>query len=169
MKIKEVLLGIIIAAVFFMFCVFGTKLIYDVPKYDDYCNYSKFAYPTAYDKVNLSDAELRAQQEQYDAYYSKCAADYDLENKKYSKNMFIISLVFGIIIILGSALLINTLSISGGLMLGSFIFMLYGTGRYWNYMDDLLRFFILGIALISLIYAAYLINNKSKQKNKRKK
>lgn len=172
MKIKEVLLGVIIAAVFFMFCVFGTKLIYDIPKYENYCDSSKMNYPTAYDKVNLTDAELRAQQEKYDAYYSECSKNYDSVNRDYSKKMFIISLIFGIAVIIFCTLFIDIGSITGGLMLGSLIFIIYGTGKYWNYMDDLLRFIVLGLALGILIYVAYWANKKSnniKQKTKQNK
>jgi len=45
-------------------------------------------------------------------------------------------------------------------MLGSLVFIIYGTGRYWNYMDDLMRFIILGISLGILIYIAYWISKK---------
>jgi hypothetical protein len=36
MDIKEIILGLIIAVVFLMFSVYGTKLIYPEPMYDDY-------------------------------------------------------------------------------------------------------------------------------------
>lgn len=170
MKIKEVLLGIIIAVVFLMFCVFGTKLIYDAPEYEKYCDYSKINAPTAYDKTNLSQAELQEQQEEYNKIYEECSKEYELANKNYSKNMFIISLVFGLLVIIICTIWIDIGSISGGLMFGSLMFIIYGTGRYWEYMDDLLRFIILGIALAILIYVAYWINKRtSKKENKQNK
>jgi uncharacterized membrane protein len=157
MKIKEILLGIAIAIIFLMFCVFGTKLIYDSPKYEDYCDYDKI-YPTANDKINLNDSEIQAQEKMY----MECSENYDLANKDYSKNMFVISLIFGIFVIIFCTIFINTNSISGGLMLGSLMFIISGTGRYWNYMDDVMRFIILGIALGVLIYAAYWISKRKK-------
>ena len=165
MKIKEILLGLVIAVIFLMFCVFGTKLIYDTPKYERYCDYSKMNYPTASDKINLSGSELQAQQEAQDQIYRECSEKYDLANKDYSKNMFIISLVFGILVIIICTIFVEIGSISGGLMFGSLMFIIYGTGRYWNYMDDLLRFIVLGIALIILIYVAYWVNKKTNKKN----
>jgi hypothetical protein len=165
MKIKEILLGIIIAVIFLMICVFGTKLIYDTPKYEDYCNYSKInAIPTALDKTNLSQAELQAQSIAQQAEYDACSKAYDAANKDYSKKMFIISLIFGILVIIISTVFIEVNSISGGLMLGSIIFVIYGTARYWSYMDDLTRFILLCVVLGILIYLAYWASKKMDNK-----
>jgi len=156
-------LGIIIAVVFLMFCVFGTKLIYDTPKYEDYCDYSKINYPI-YDKGNLSDPEFQEQQKEYDKYYKECSEKYDLANKNYSKNLFIISLAFGLLVIIICTIWIEINSISGGLMFGSLMFIIYGTSRYWTYMDDLLRFIVLGVALAILLYVAYWVNKRASKK-----
>jgi hypothetical protein len=159
MKIKDILLGISIAVIFLMFCVFGTKLIYDSPKYEDYCNYSEIN-PTVYDKANVNESEFLIEEKLREDKYKECSEKYEVANKNYSKNMFIISLIFGILIIILCTIFININSISGGLMLGSLMFLIYGTGRYWNYMDDLMRFIILGLALGALIYVAYWINQR---------
>ncbi|HOU79151.1 MAG TPA: hypothetical protein PK255_01025, partial [Candidatus Pacearchaeota archaeon] len=155
MKIKEIILGIAIAIIFLMFCVFGTKLIYDEPKYEDYCDYQEFSET---DYINES---------YYTQVYRECSDKYNEANKDYSKKMFIISLIFGILVIVGCTIFISTNSISGGLMFGSLMFIIYGTGRYWNYMDDLVRFIILSIALVVLIYVSYWTSKKMKDGNKR--
>jgi len=56
-------------------------------------------------------------------------------------------------------------------MFGSLMFIIYGTGRYWDYMDDFMRFIIVGIALGILIYVAYWTNKRmnSKKTDKNKK
>ena len=155
MKIKEIILGIAITIIFLMFCVFGTKLIYDEPKYEDYCDYQEFSET---DYINES---------YYTQVYRECSDKYNEANKDYSKKMFIISLIFGILVIVGCTIFISTNSISGGLMFGSLMFIIYGTGRYWNYMDDLVRFIILSIALVVLIYVSYWTSKKMKDGNKR--
>ncbi len=155
MKIKEIILGIARAIIFLMFCVFGTKLIYDEPKYEDYCDYQEFSET---DYINES---------YYTQVYRECSDKYNEANKDYSKKMFIISLIFGILVIVGCTIFISTNSISGGLMFGSLMFIIYGTGRYWNYMDDLVRFIILSIALVVLIYVSYWTSKKMKDGNKR--
>lgn len=157
-KIKEILLGIAIAIIFLMFCVFGTKLIYDTPKYEDYCDYNELG---KIDYINNSDY--------YNQQYEECSEKYDIANKNYSKNMFIISLIFGILVIITCVIFIEINSISGGLMLGSLMFIIQGTGRYWNYMDDLMRFIILAVALGVLIYVAYWMNKRRERENKTKK
>jgi hypothetical protein len=167
-KIKEILLGIVISVIFLMFCVFGTKLIYDTPKYETYCDYNNMV-PTAYDKMNLNDSELQAQDQAQQEIYKKCSENYEIANKKYSKNMFIISLIFGLLVIIICTIFVNINSISGGLMFGSLMFILYGTGRSWSYMDDLTRFIILGFSLGILIYVAYWISKKSEKSNKTRK
>jgi len=157
---KEILLGIIISIIFLMFCVFGTKLIYDTPKYEDYCDYGTLG------KINpLNDSQIQIQQE----LEKQCFEKYDTANKDYSKKMFVISLIFGLLVIIICTIFININSILGGLMFGSLMFIIYGTGRYWNYMDDLMRFIILGVCLVILIYVAYWINKKKNNKNKQKR
>lgn len=160
MKIKLVLLGIIIGVVLLMFLVFGSKLIYETPQYEDYCDYNN-----KYVSGNLSDSELQAQNE----YFRACGESYDEANETYSKNMFILSLIVGILIIVSSAIWIETNSISGGLMFGSLMFVVYGTGSYWRYMNDWIRFIVLGIALGILIYVGYWLGNMEKRKVKRKR
>jgi hypothetical protein len=74
MKIKEILLGIIISIIFLMFCVFGMKLIYDTPEYEDYCDYEKLNSINT--TTNYSDYQEMSQQ---------CSEGYDLAEKNYSK------------------------------------------------------------------------------------
>jgi hypothetical protein len=152
-----VLLGIIIGVVLLMFLVFGTKLIYDTPNYEDYCDYGKYL-PTD----NMSDSEIKIQNE----YSNECNKNYDITNENYSKKMFILSLIVGVLIIVSSAVFININSISGGLMFGSLMFVVYGTGSYWRYMNDWVRFIVLGIALGVLIYVGYWLGNRDDKKIK---
>lgn len=153
MKIKEIILGIAIAIIFLMFCVFGTKLIYDSPDYEDYCDYEELG---KIDPINDSDY--------YHQVYQQCSEEYEKADQDYSKNMFIISLIFGVLIIAGCAIFVSINSISGGLMFGSLMFIIYGTSRYWSYMDDLMRFIVLGAALGVLIYVAYWTSKKMNDK-----
>jgi hypothetical protein len=176
-KIKEVLLGIVIAIIFLMFCVFGTKLIYDNPEYKDYCNNSytsplKIAsnYNTSMELENKANEcykqggipkyEYDEEGCGIDLECDFCSKNFEEANKDYTKNLFLISLIFGMIVIVISVLFIKISMISGGLMGGSIFFMIYGTGGYWSYMDDFLRFGILGIVLGVLIWLAYFLKNK---------
>lgn len=153
MKIKFVLLGVIIGVVLLMFLVFGAKLIYEKPNYENYCDYQKIN--------EKNDTAIQAQM------YGECAENYDSATEIYSKKMFILSLIVSLIVIAGSAIFININSISGGLMFGGLMFLIYGTASYWNYMNDLWRFVILGIALGVLIYVGYFLGKRERNKSKR--
>lgn len=154
MKIKEVLIGLIIGIVLLMFLVFGAKLIYEAPSYENYCNYTKI-----YETNNTAIQNQLSQE---------CNSKFEIANEDYSKNLFILSIVISLMIIVGSAVLININSISGGLMLGSLMYLVYGTGSYWRYMNDWIRFAILGFALVILIYVGYWLNNKENKKRSKK-
>jgi uncharacterized protein YqhQ len=105
-----------------------------------------------------------------------CSLDYEEANKNYSKNLFLISLIIGIIVISVSVIFIKVSAVSGGLMLGSLFFIIFGTAGYWEFMEDVLRFVILGLALFILIWLAYylaknenkIFSKKIKNKKKRK-
>lgn len=192
MKVKDLILGLIIAVVFLLFAVYGTKLIYDWPDYNDYCGKDlrtpeavKIPAGSADDCteiINLDvisqqcydqDGFLRYEYDQngciQDVECDFCARDYNDANETYSKNLFIISLVLSLIVIVVSVLFVHVESVSGGLMLGSLMYLVYGTGRYWQYMDDILRFLILGIALGILIYVGYYLAKKQSKKDSNKK
>ena len=72
----------------------------------------------------------------------------------HNRNVFIISGIIGIIIIIIGAILRIT-SVSAGLFGGGVLTIIYGTTNYWSELGDLARFVILGIALIVLIYLGY--------------
>ena len=148
-NIKQILLGIIIGVVLLMFLVFGAKLIYETPQYDKYCNYTQI-----YEK---NDTSLQTQLSQ------QCSQNYDTASKNYSQKMFVLSLIIGVLIITGSVIFIENHPVSGGFMFGSLMFLIYGTGGYWRYMNDWLRFIILGIALGILVYVSYWIGKREKK------
>jgi uncharacterized membrane protein len=181
MKVKNWLLGISIAIIFFMFCVYGTKLIYDSPERDDFCNVSYY-YP---EKISGEGCDISSEiqiavNECYDndgipryEYNDDgciksitcdfCNNEFDKANSVYTKNLFLISLIIGVIAIIISVLIIQISSVSGGLMLGSLFFMIYGTAGYWRYMEDLFRFIILGAVLAVLVWLAYWLAKKNKK------
>ena len=179
--IKNIILGIIIAVVFLMFAVYGTKLIYDEPNYEDFCNISfdrpiiikepSSNCPQNFGEINNKTEEcFENKGEPVNVYNDRgcvidikcdtCREAWDKVNEDYSKNLFIISIIISLIAIFISALFIQVSSVSGGLMLGSLFYLIYGTGRYWQYMNDWLRFVILGIALVILIYLGYKLAKK---------
>lgn len=162
-NIKSVILGIIIGVVLLMFLVFGARLVYERPEYNDYCDYG-----TKYLTDNLSESQIQEQNE----YFRNCNESYEEVRENYSKKMFILSIIVGVLVIAGAAVFVKLESVSGGLMFGSAMFLVYGAGSYWEYMGDWIRFIILGVALGVLIYLGYWLaireNGKNKKVGKRK-
>ncbi len=85
---------------------------------------------------------------------TSCNVDFDKSRNIYFRNVFIISGIVGIIVIIIGAVLSLT-SVSAGLFGGGVLTIIYGTMNYWSELADWARFIILGIALAVLIYLGY--------------
>ena len=85
---------------------------------------------------------------------TSCNIDFDKSRNIYFRNVFIISGIVGIIVIVIGAVL-NLTSVSAGLFGGGVLTIIYGTMNYWSELADWARFIILGIALAVLIYLGY--------------
>ena len=85
---------------------------------------------------------------------TSCNADFDKSRNIYFRNVFIISGIVGILVIIIGAVL-NLTSVSAGLFGGGVLTIIYGTTNYWSELADWARFIILGIALAVLIYLGY--------------
>ena len=83
-----------------------------------------------------------------------CQQDYEKARNIYFRNVFIISGIVGIVVIIIGAVLHIT-SVSAGLFGGGVLTIIYGTMNYWSELADWARFIILGIALAVLIYLGY--------------
>ena len=181
-SIKNILLGIAIAIVYAFLVGYGTNLIYNAPEYNDICK-ARY-YPSYPDKAfpeqrNCTfNAELNKQAREcteqggnpvYD-YNDKgcessltcdfCQKEFDEANKKYTRTIFIVSGVMGIIAIAVGALIFNIEAIGAGLMGGGVLSLIYGNIRYWQNLNNWMKVIILAIALIVLIYIGILLNRK---------
>ena len=69
--------------------------------------------------------------------------------------MFIILILAGVAAF-GVGFLVNAVAaVSSGFVFGGVISFLIGTMRYWSDMHDYLRFVILGLILLTLIWIGY--------------
>ena len=155
------------------FCSRGTLI--DVVYSEDY--HGSYPYParfkepsenicakaiTEYDKFRKTCADKKADVlYEYDGNGCQvakectfCQQDYNKARNIYFRNVFIISGIVGIIVIIIGAVLHLT-SVSSGLFGGGVLTIIYGTMNYWSELADWARFIILGIALIVLIYLGY--------------
>ena len=173
-KMKNFILGVIIAVVFLMFCVYGVELLYDSPDIDDYCGRNLYEVETK-DACEGAGGEWNDRsgfEDKSDVVVlghcsapESCYDEYDAVREGYSMNLFLIALIVSLAVIVVAALLVGVESVSGGLMFGSLMFLIYGTGSYWQFMDDWLRFVILGVALGILIFIGYKLTVKEETNN----
>ena len=96
-----------------------------------------------------------------DPYYT-CRTNFENASKKYERNVFIVSMILGVIAIIIS-LLIAIDSISIGFMAGGILVVIVALIRYWSELGDKLRFVILALVLIILIWIGYKKLNPKKQ------
>ncbi len=184
-KIKEAILGTAIAVIFVFFIVYGIKVFYKEPKYEQFCKvsdlidatYDAYEYPARVKEPignmcgkAIDDYEsfrkdcLEKQQDvvfEYDnngcqiaTSCTSCSRYFRNALNIYNRNVFIVSGIIGIIVIIIGAVL-NLTSVSAGLFGGGILTIIYGTMNYWSELADWARFVILGIALVVLIYLGY--------------
>lgn len=164
----SLILGIVI--VLNLFFNYALSVIYKSPEYEAFCPTSQ-VNEAIRDQKKCVDAGGQWNENYYgtvpeaktgietpkgycDQYYT-CNKNYQDAQKIYDKNVFIALVILGVISLgLGFAFAGNEV-ISQGLSLGGVLSFVIASMRYWSSADDLIKVFILGVALVALIYLAY--------------
>jgi len=170
MKIKNLILGIAIFVITLLVVVTGINTFYEKPKYDDFCG--EFKTQKVIDSRERCE-EIGGKWTEQDikcitepcptGFCDKdftCREDYDSARKTYYRNVFLIAIPLGVLIIVVGALVFGLEVVGAGLMAGGVGTILYGVGGYWRYTDNWLRFVISLIGLIALIWLAYYFNKE---------
>ncbi|MEK6911092.1 MAG: hypothetical protein AABW82_04940 [Nanoarchaeota archaeon] len=195
MNVKNLVLGIGIFVVFLLMLGYGIEAFYPSPKYENFCKSGlNGVYPVkAYDYSGSSGAnctfnrELQNSADQclqnsgmpvYDYDDNGCTVsikecdycqkNYDEANDAYSKIVFIISLIVGLIALFVGYRYLSVEPVGSALMASGVGSIFYGSIRNWQNLSDVWRFLLLLIALVFLIWIAMRIN-KTPVKNNRKK
>ncbi len=154
---KNVILTISIAIICVFFVAYAIQAIYPSPIYSDYCD-EKISTPFTNNSVECEGNNGiwtdYGKGEGYCDYYSVCSKEYNDVKDVYERNVFIINLILGIIIILLSFLL-TVDSVSTGFMGGGTILLIYGTIRHWSDLSNVLKTIMLGFVLGILIWLGY--------------
>lgn len=141
---KRIILGIGIAVIFTMVVFYGIYTFYPEPEKDNYVTitYRQVKNARGEEKTTL-EKERKEQRTKYNEM-----------RDRWSRNVFFISLPFGLIaLIVGIRLKVQP--VSGGLMAGGIFTLIGGTGFYWEHLEELVKFIALGIILIFLIWLGY--------------
>jgi small-conductance mechanosensitive channel len=175
MLIKNFLLGIAIIIVTISVVIYGINTFYSKPVYEDFCG----EYKTQ--EIIETQEQCEAIGGQWNSYQSvkpeeisgycdrdySCREEYDKGYENFRRNIFLITIPLGIIIIALGALVFNLDAVGAGLMGGGVGTILYGTGGYWQYTENWVRFLISLVGLVALILLAYYANRKWNKKKKK--
>ncbi|HYD02785.1 MAG TPA: hypothetical protein VEC16_00645 [Alphaproteobacteria bacterium] len=172
MDAKKLAMVLAILALLPVFVVLFVDAIYAEPKYEDFCNSSRYYYP---EKVGVNCTAMA-----YDARVDQCYRDggfaefkYDEDGcqlgfdscnycgkehneatSKYNRNVFFIILPVGLVIVLiGIYLTIDY--IGAGLMFAGLITMFYATLRYFSELSKLGRALIILAELLLIMWIGY--------------
>jgi hypothetical protein len=170
-KARKWALAIGIAIVLAMFVNYGIQTFYKAPNQEDYCrsnqpitalmkignaNCTGIVANESFQK-NCSDINGNVQY-QYDSngcgvgvYCDNCYNSFRAIENGYNKNVFILLVVIGaLLLILG--VLIKVDSVAIGFLIGGILNIIIGTIRYWGGLQDVGRFLILGGVLALLVW-----------------
>jgi hypothetical protein len=193
MKIKEIVLGIAIIILTIFVTFYGISTIFPKPEYNNFCTASEFgAYPAKiYPGVSDQNCTFsRPLQDAYDSCISNsgipvfnydnkgcsislkecnyCQKEFDSAMKIRSRNVFFIALPLGVAIIALGAFIFGLEAVGAGLMGGGIGTLIYGSGAYWPYTENWIRFLISLAGLILIIWLAYFFSKRfGKRKRKR--
>ncbi len=175
LNIKNIIFGLAIFILTMFVGIYGLSTLYgESPEYGDYCPENLINQSVCEDEggvwvnnTQLVDTrgEIKAVPIgggycQYDN--TPCQKDFENAEEKYFRKIFLTALPLGVLIILAGALILGLESVSAGLMLGGVGMIVYGTGTYWRFTDDWMKFLLSLAGLVILIAAAYWFNKKEK-------
>ena len=85
----------------------------------------------------------------------RCQKDFDEANRRYQRNGFLVSIISGTLLLLGSLFLPPmAYAVSSGLSFGAILSFIVGSTGYWAYMDEWLRLIVLAMAFVALVVFA---------------
>jgi len=185
MHIKNLVIGAAITFLTFLVILTGLQTFYPSPEWSDFCDESEIRAPRIAEGTTACTQD--AQQcpdgtfvgrdpsnnceffpcEEKDK-FKECQDSYNARDEIYSKNLFIITLIIGIGLLLLGGRLFDLEAVGAGIMGGGIFTLIYGSGRYWQFSGDIFRFAMSIIGLIAVIYLAYWLNNRVNKKPKKK-
>lgn len=153
--------------VFSMFLAYSISLLYPAPKFEDYCTQStkplveeikdsktcqeKGGQWTEYAKPAPSGVTNDPITGYCNQYFT-CQKDYDTIRSQYEKNVFIVYVIVGMIILIGSLFVskINQ-TLTTSMSLAGVLTFIIASIRYWNEAKDWLKVIILFLALTTIV------------------
>ena len=176
---KNFVLGVGIFVVYALVLWQGVQAFYPAPEYEDFCG-SRGVRPFPFDRGvdctvsgelrnkmdSCSDAKglIRNQYDDdgcvVDVECDECNLDYDVARGDYLKNIFIISLIVGVITLIVGFSILKIEPVGSALLASGIWAIFYGTVRNWSNFGNIWRFILLLVVLIILIWVAVRLNKR---------
>ena len=175
MSIKNVVIGIAILVLTIFVVVYGVGMFYDSPQYEDFCGEREIGIidteagcvavggkwssnvgevPKPVDSASVVEGWCDTTFE--------CRQEYEDAQEIYSRNIFLIALPLGIILILVGIVVFGLEVVGAGLAGGGVGIILWAVGGYWQYGSDVLKFSLSLVGLVVVIWLAYWFNKRKK-------
>ncbi|MFA5736814.1 MAG: hypothetical protein WCX70_02285 [Candidatus Paceibacterota bacterium] len=166
-------IGIII--VLNLFFHFATRLFYQEPQWEDFCQTKQVTItPTnqadcvaqggawtenaAYESslIEALDGEgPKVMTKSFCDLNYTCQKNYEVAREFYQRNIFVVLVVLGLAVLIIGFLAATNEVISLSLSYGGVLSFVVASVQYWSAMEDYLRVIILGLALAILIYLGH--------------
>jgi hypothetical protein len=165
------ILGIVI--VLNLFFVYGIKVFYNAPAFENFCPVSQVttAPTTEAECVAVgggwtSNASYVApvpmaqktvpsvisnQPAGYCDLNFTCQKQFMAANSVYNRNVFVVLVILGVLSLVAGFFISSSAAVSLGLSLGGVLALVVGSVRYWSDMNDYLRVAVLAVALVILV------------------
>jgi hypothetical protein len=168
-NLRGVVFGIAVFILTMFVATYGVDVFYSDPEYEDFCSIDLIREKVSDESscLVLNGSWISHEDSGKMGFCdinSGCQKEYDRANKEYSKNIFLVSIPLGILILIGGFFVFGLEFVSVGVMLGGVGTMLRGIGGYWRYSDDWLKFLISLVGLGVVIYFSYRFSEKLDRK-----
>lgn len=182
MRVKNLVLGMGIVVVYALVLWQGIQAFYPSPEWDNFCDVrprdlSRLQLPEncafsseLVDKENACSKVKGFFQYEYDdagciidGYCDECQIDYNEARDGYSKNIFIISLIIGIVTLVVGFFVLKVEPVGSALLASGVWAIFYGTVWNWRNFGNVWRFVLLLIVLVALIWIGLRLNRKKKK------
>lgn len=190
MDFKNLIIGIAIMILTISVVVYGVHTFYPKPEYSDFCSdVGRYPYPVegkndvVCPTVCVEMWEISNKECVFNECGSGCGPDglnsfetlaqcevalsgkncwtiYDEAMQNHSRNVFMIALPIGILIIALGALVFGLETVGAGVMAGGLGVVFWGVSGFWRFADEWIKFILSLIGLIVLILLAYYVNKK---------
>ena len=165
------ILGIVI--VLNLFFVYGIKVLYHEPTFENFCPVSQVT------KTPSTEAEctsvgggwtsnasytapvpmaqktvpyvISSQPAGYCDLNFTCQKQFMAANSVYNRNVFVVLVILGVLSLIAGFFISSSAAVSLGLSLGGVLALVVGSVRYWSDMNDYLRVGVLAVALVVLV------------------